>query len=623
MVGRSGRNNLAARGGLLVKLIAALAVIIAGDLIFWRYTQLGSGFGLFAAVLLGAVVAARAGLVTNRMAWGAAAIAALTMLALIFDPGPLAALLFLVAAGVMTLAPLAAKGGDGWQWFQRLGYHGVRALFAPFLDLALWLKLRGKQRRMGKSGRFTRHLPALVLPLVGSIAFVTLFAAANPVLESWLMRLHLPVWSDETIARIFIWALLFWLSWSLLRPALPKRVAGTAEARGDVAIPGVTPQSLRLSLIAFNLLFLMQNGMDLVYLSGLAALPDGMTLAEYAHRGAYPLIVTALLAGLFTLITLRPGSTSARDPLVRRLLVLWIAQNILLVASSIERTLDYIGVYSLTQWRIAALVWMALVAVGLALICWRMLRDKNASWLINANLLAAGIVLLGYCFVDTGAMAAQWNVRHAKEVGGKGAALDLCYLNRLGASALLPLVELEERKGLSPDFRARVTIVRRIVQSDTKRDQTENFWTWRNAARLAKAEAVRGKVTIHDQSSGYQCDGSPMPLVPITGSVAPIEGQPDADNAPQNILPQAGEVADAVASDGGVARSRQGDTPPTCANAQATSPCRGGDAGRAALSHLHSSRPSPPPGPVPPPAKAREHTPQSHQPAKEPLHVSR
>ncbi|MBN9789064.1 DUF4173 domain-containing protein [Pseudonocardia sp. TMWB2A] len=618
MVGRSGRNNLAARGGVLVKLVAALAVIIAGDLIFWRYTQLGSGFGLFAAVLLGAIVAARAGLVSNRMAWGAAAIAALTALALIFDPGPLAAFLFLVAAGVMTLAPLAAKGGDGWQWFQRLGYHGVRAFFAPFLDLALWLKLRGKQRRMGKSGRFTRHLPALVLPLIGSIAFVTLFAAANPVLESWLMRLHLPVWREETIARMIIWALLFWLSWSLLRPALPRRVAGTAEGRGDVAIPGVTPQSLRLSLVAFNLLFLMQNGMDLVYLSGLTPLPDGMTLAEYAHRGAYPLIVTALLAGLFTLITLRPGSTSARDPFVRRLLVLWIAQNILLVGSSIERTLDYISVYSLTQWRIAALVWMALVAVGLALICWRMLRDKNASWLINANLLATGIVLLGYCFVDTGAMAAQWNVRHAKEVGGKGAALDLCYLDTLRGSALLPLVELEGREGLAPAFRARVTIVRNKVQSDVTRDQTRYFWTWRNAGRLAKAEAARGKVSPDDHSGDYQCDGNPIPPVPITGSAAPIEGPVDGNAPPAHILPQAGEVADAVASDGGVTRSRRGDTPPTCANAQATSPCRGGKA-----AGQKSKTPSPPPGPVPPPAKVREHSTRSHQPAKEPLHVSR
>lgn len=583
MFGSLGRNNLATRGGLLVKLIAALAVIIAGDLIFWRYTELGSGFGLFAAVLLGAIVAARAGLVTNWMAWGAAAIAALTAFALMFDPGPLAALLFLGAIGVMTLAPLAAKGGDGWQWFQRLVYHAGRSLFAPILDLIAWRKTRARQRRESKGFPLTRQLPTLILPLLGSIAFVALFAAANPVLEGWLSRWQLPVWDEEIVARAIFWAALFWGSWALLRPALPSRVAGTAQGRGDVNIPGVTLQSLRLSLIAFNLVFLMQNGMDLVYLSGLAPLPDGMTLAEYAHRGAYPLIVTALLAGLFTLVTLRPGSTSARDPLIRRLLVLWIAQNILLVASSIERTLDYISVYSLTQWRIAALVWMALVAVGLALICWRMLKDKNASWLINANLLAAGIVLLGYCFVDTGAMAAQWNVRHAKEVGGQGAALDLCYLNTLRGSALLPLVELEGREGLNPAFRARVTIVRNRVQADVTRDQARYFWTWRNAGRLAKAEAARGKVSPDDHSGDYQCDGNP---IPSAVSDAPAEAPVDGNVPPVNISSQQGEGADE-------ARSK------------------------------NKTPSSPPPGPVPSPAEAREYSTQSNQSAKEPPHVSR
>jgi hypothetical protein len=65
-----------------------------------------------------------------------------------------------------------------------------------------------------------------------------------------------------------------------------------------VTLPGVTVGAVRLSLIAFNALFALQNGMDLAWLWGLMPLPAGITLADYAHRGAYPLIVTALLAGL-------------------------------------------------------------------------------------------------------------------------------------------------------------------------------------------------------------------------------------------------------------------------------------------------------------------------------------
>src|SRR3546814_2069336 len=58
-----------------------------------------------------------------------------------------------------------------------------------------------------------------------------------------------------------------------------------------------------------------------------AALPGHVTLAEYAHRGAYTLIATALLAGLFVLVVLRPGEAATRSPRVRGLVVLWIAQN--------------------------------------------------------------------------------------------------------------------------------------------------------------------------------------------------------------------------------------------------------------------------------------------------------
>ena len=67
-----------------------------------------------------------------------------------------------------------------------------------------------------------------------------------------------------------------------------------------------------VSLVAFNLIFALQNGLDLAFLWSGAPLPGDLTLAGYAHRGAYPLIATALLAGLFVLVTLRPGSATAR-----------------------------------------------------------------------------------------------------------------------------------------------------------------------------------------------------------------------------------------------------------------------------------------------------------------------
>jgi hypothetical protein len=47
----------------------------------------------------------------------------------------------------------------------------------------------------------------------------------------------------------------------------------------------------------------------------------------------------------------------------------------------------------------------------------------------------------------------RWNVRHAREVGGRAAPIDLCYLDQLGPSAaLLPLIEMEQRARCLPEL---------------------------------------------------------------------------------------------------------------------------------------------------------------------------
>ena len=80
-----------------------------------------------------------------------------------------------------------------------------------------------------------------------------------------------------------------------------------------------------------------------------------ISILQSTIRTSVPLILTALLAGLFVLVVFRPGTQGAQSRTARRLVMLWVAQNVLLVASSILRTIDYIQAYSLTVLRIAAL----------------------------------------------------------------------------------------------------------------------------------------------------------------------------------------------------------------------------------------------------------------------------
>lgn len=463
------------RHSFLAKLFGAVALIALANHFFYD-NEPGWTLGGFALAWAAVLAATRRDVRRHRPARVALAVALAFALMLVDDPGPLDWCLFGLALMSASLLPLR-RFDDAIRWGLRIFLHGLFGLATPFRDakrLARQCPSRGLVTLAG----------LLVLPVAGGAVFLYLFAQANPLIASAFAAIRFPDLSTLVVHAIF-WFVILLAVWPALRPhrgILRFEFTGVTDRANA---PHLSVTALILSLITFNAIFAVQNGLDLAFLWSGAALPAGVTPAEYAHRGAYPLIVTALLAGGFVLLAARPDSTGARSPLVRRLILLWVAQNLLLVASSILRTLDYIAESMLTGWRIAALLWMGLVATGLILITWRMVTGRSVAWLINANALAAGLVIAGVCAVDLGAIAADWNVRHAR----RGDELDLCYLERLGPSALLPLIALERRAG-GPVLRGRINYLIDEAMGRLEREQRDwHSWTWRGARRLAAAEA--------------------------------------------------------------------------------------------------------------------------------------
>jgi hypothetical protein len=502
----------------LGKAAAVLLLVVAADILFFTQ-RLPAPLGLFAmlwALLFAVTVPALRG---SRAAIIAITAALFYGFILFDDPNPVAALLFLAAIGLAALLPRVKSFGNTLAWFPRLALHGVSSPFAPIADF-LRLQRAGRRRRRF---RRTSAIALLAIPIGGSILFLSLFSAANPMIAQALQFIQLPDFGFDLFLRMLLWAGIIVLTWSTFRPRAFVARVFSAMAQPEVPLPNMPTATLKLSLIAFNAVFAIQNLLDIVFLWSGARLPEGMTLAQYAHRGAYPLILTALLAALFVLIAFRQGSETAERPLVRRLVMLWIAQNLLLVASSILRTLDYIDVFTLTQLRIAALAWMLLVAIGLGLIWWRIVQNKSSRWLINANAASAALMLSLLCAVDTGAVAAGWNVTHAREVGGRGAPLDLCYLRKLGSSAMVPLAELEARTS-DPELQERVSFVRRVNMEDLQNSQLHNAdWSWRGARRLAEAKRIIAPLKRpRPTGENRGCDGRIKPLRIEVAPAAPL-----------------------------------------------------------------------------------------------------
>ncbi|MGF7150683.1 hypothetical protein FHS96_004341 [Sphingomonas zeicaulis] len=520
--------SLSARHSLFLKLAAAILIALLADQIFIN-TNPGSTLGAFAAVGTVLVLLARAPTLRHRPVLAAAALALIYAAALFDNPGPLAWALGWLALSIAVLAvrhrPASALG-----WIPSLLVHTLAGPFRPLRDLIALTRLR---RRKRGAGAF-RLVATLALPVVGGLLFLALFTIANPVIETGLRTIRLP----GPVHFVFI-AAAFCAAWPLLRPwAFSLRVApGTAPA---IDLPSASLTSVLLALATFNVIFAVQNGLDIAFLWSGAPLPGKVTLADYAHRGAYSLIATALIAGVLSLWMLRPGSAVAANGKARALLVLWVVQNLLLVASSMLRTIDYVQAFSLTELRISALLWMLLVGVGLVLICWTILRGRTVAWLVNANVATAGLLLTGACFVDLGAVAAHWNVSHAREAGGNGPAADICYLARLGDAAVVPLIRLEQG-AMSTGFRTEVAGQRVISIANLKRTQ-ENWktWTWRNARRLAQARALLGpdpapvapRAACLDWLEESRTEPTPQPA-PAQSTLAPAPAaQPAATPTP-------------------------------------------------------------------------------------------
>jgi hypothetical protein len=329
--------------------------------------------------------------------------------------------------------------------------------------------------------------------------FLALFGAANPVIDYWLSQINL--WALLDLIEIF--RLIFWLVvlvgvWAFLRPRLPfffRRVPrpSTLALAGQQAAAERTSRNaagqniedilfgkaaILRALIVFNVMFAVQTVLDAAYLWGGVALPDNMTYASYAHRGAYPLIVTALLAAAFVLAAMRPGSATSGNVPIRWLVYLWVGQNIWLVISSILRLDLYVGIYALTYWRVAAFVWMGLVAAGLALIIARIAGGKSNQWLSFANLLTLSATLYACSFINFAALIASYNVEHSSEMTGSGISLDAWYLRELGPAAF-PAIDrfLASRVAAGDTTLAEIADGRRVDENFYRR-QLQNWRAW-------------------------------------------------------------------------------------------------------------------------------------------------
>ncbi len=396
------------------RIVLGLAVLVpAADILFWDH-RMGLSLAVFAALIF----AVTAWGLPRRQVWrpallltagampvldyvqalSVAILGAALLFALVWTRIPDARANARIGAALLLLSSLPA------QWT------------APFLA-----PLRKRSVMPAAATPMLRQsLRNWAFPIGGGMVLAALLLDANPVLSRLILQ-------DFDLAMLFERAL-FWggialLVWPLVSPTpVPRnmRLPDAPRLRGL----GLNEGSVLRALLMFNLMIGAQTLMDASIFIGGTDLPLGMTYASYAHRGAYPLLVTALLAGAFALAA-RPFLDSHRA--MRPLMQLWLGQNVVLCASAMLRAQAYIEQYGLTYLRLHALIWMALVATGLMLTAWQVAHARPMEWLLKRVAILGIGTLYVASLVNFAGVIATHNLKADKN--------DSDYLCQLGPTA--------------------------------------------------------------------------------------------------------------------------------------------------------------------------------------------
>ncbi|WP_170763679.1 DUF4173 domain-containing protein [Ruegeria lacuscaerulensis] len=421
------------------RLIGLFALVLLGDQLFWAHRP-----GLSLAIFAWSIFAIAC--LENPIGRRVLAPAGLLMLTTlpILEHVQLLSLSFLAAGLLSAVAflrlPAEIKAGDIWPWLASAVIRLIETIptagVCECVDRIRALKIHMKSQ--GRSGRFSviSFARDWAFPLGGVMVLSALLISANPVLEHMLLRMwRIDIEVFTLVRRLALWVGLALLVWPFLTVRAPDAPIEISTPNWDLSRV-LNSRSVFRALVLFNLLLVLQSVMDISILFGGAALPEGMSHATYAHRGAYPLLITALLAGAFALAA-RPFLKQHHA--LKPLLLLWLTQNVLLTLSAAFRLNLYIDAFGLTYLRVHALIWMGLVAVGLAMIVWQVLREHSSFWLLSRVAGMGAATLYACTFINFAALIATDTLSRAADPERK-IKPDWAYLCTLGHSAAKAIV---------------------------------------------------------------------------------------------------------------------------------------------------------------------------------------
>ena len=290
--------------------------------------------------------------------------------------------------------------------------------------------------------------PAVVLVLI----FTAVFAAGNPLFAQFIESLATRatnVWEliDLTPARIFMWGIVATFAlgifhgtpapdsprwWTRILPRLPRPDFNLAALQSGAII------------LALNGLFFVVNTLDGMHLWKHHTLPVGIHRSELVHEGVNATMLAVVLSAIII-----AGIFQQDDRVVTRRWLkwfshLWVLQNLALIASSFLRLKFYTQDYMLTEKRIYAGCFLALVAAGFLLLLWFVAQRRSFNWLLGVNVVSTFTLFFALQFGNVAGFVAEYNFGRWER---DKVRLDIAYMAALGPGAWPTLMRIASLPG--------------------------------------------------------------------------------------------------------------------------------------------------------------------------------
>lgn len=311
--------------------------------------------------------------------------------------------------------------------------------------------------------------PAVVLLFV----FTVVFASGNTLFANFLRSLverTNSTWDllDLTPARVFLWGLIATVALGIFHgtpaPDSPRWWTRTLPRipRPDFNLAALQSGAI---LVALNALFFVVNTLDGLYLWQHATLPIGINRSDLVHSGVNATVVAVILSAILIANIFQQEDRTADRRWLRWFSNFWVLQNVALIASSFLRLKFYTHDYMLTEKRIYAGCFLALVAVGFLLLLWFVGKRKSFNWLLGYNALATFALFFLLQFANVAAFVAEYNFGRWEQ---DKKHIDISYMTSLGPGAWPTVIQVAESASpsVARDARGHLEVIA-AIEHDT------------------------------------------------------------------------------------------------------------------------------------------------------------